>query len=241
MKSEWAAQTGNRALYAPDRTAYLRSGFRKGRPRVLISMAKAPAAERDAKEAAIVRAARETFLAQGYDAASMDQIALAAGVSKRTVYNRFRSKEDLFAAAIEESCREILPVDIAAIEASLSVEEFISEMAHAFMRGILAPEALALRRIAAFEAGRNPALGHTYLAHGPAFMAATFAPVLERSARREGFVIDDVETAIYQLGALISEPLYTEALLGAAPADLDAAIDKQIASGIKAFWRIYKQ
>lgn len=202
-------------------------------------MAKPPAPERDAKEAAIVAAARETFLAHGYDSASMDQIALAAGVSKRTVYNRFRSKEELFAAAIEESCRQILPVDAAAIEASLSAEQFVSEMAHAFLRGVLAPEALALRRIAAFEAGRNPALGKTYLAHGPAYMAATYAPILERIAKREGLKIDDVETAIYQLGALISEPLFTEALLGAAPANLDAAIDEQIASGIRAFWRIY--
>ncbi len=202
-------------------------------------MAKTPAPERDAKEAAIIAAARATFLAHGYDAASMDQIALAAGVSKRTVYNRFRSKEELLAAAIEDTCRQILPVDMAAIEASMSAEQFVSEMAHAFLRGILEPEALALRRIAAFEAGRNPSLGKSYLAHGPAYMAATFAPILERIAKREGLKIDDVETAIYQLGALISEPLYTEVLLGAAPRDLDRAIDEQIASGIKAFWRIY--
>jgi len=202
-------------------------------------MAKAPAPERDAKEAAIVAAARATFLTHGFDAASMDQIALAASVSKRTVYNRFRSKEELFAAAIEESCRQILPVDIDAIEASLTAEQFVGEMAHMFLRGVLSPEGLALRRIAAFEAGRNPSLGRVYLAHGPAYMAATFAPILERIAKREGLRIDDVETAIYQLGALISEPLYTEALLGAVPDDLEGAIDKQIESGIGAFWRIY--
>ncbi len=66
----------------------------------------------DEKEAAIIEAARETFLARGFDAASMDAIALNAGVSKRTVYNRFRSKEELFAAAITETCRRILPLDI---------------------------------------------------------------------------------------------------------------------------------
>lgn len=202
------------------------------------AMAEPPAA-RDAKGAAIIAAARETFLAQGYDGASMDQIALTAGVSKRTVYNRFRSKEELFAAAIEESCRAVLPVDIAAIEASLSTERFVRQMAHTFLQGVLAPEALALRRIAAFEAGRNPALGRSYLEHGPAFMAAAFAPILERTAKREGIRIADVETAIYQLGALISEPLYTEVLLGAVPPDLERAIDEQIERGLDAFWRIY--
>ncbi len=206
---------------------------------MLIYAVKGPAPIRDAKEAAIIAAARATFLTHGYDGASMDQIALAASVSKRTVYNRFRSKEELFAAAIEESCRQILPVDIDAIEASLPTREFVREMARVFLRGILQPEALALRRIAAFEAGRNPAIGRSYLEHGLALMAATFAPVLERTARREGIRIDDVETAIFQLGALISEPLFTEMLLGAAPDDLDAAIEKQIEQGLDAFWRIY--
>jgi TetR/AcrR family transcriptional repressor of mexJK operon len=198
----------------------------------------APAAI-DAKEAAIIDAARKTFLAHGYDGASMDEIALTAAVSKRTVYNRFRSKEELFAATIEESCRRILPVDIDAIEQSLSTEAFTSELAHLFLRGMLHPEALALRRIASFEAGRNPALGRLYYEHGPAYMTAAFGPILKRAADREGIEIDDVETALHQLGALIMEPLYTEALLGVAPTDLEPAIDRQIALGLAAFWKIY--
>lgn len=208
---------------------------------MLTSIATPPAHQRDAKEAAIIAAARETFLAHGYDSASMDQIALAASVSKRTVYNRFRSKEELFAASIEESCRQVLPVDIAAIEASMPVDDFVAEMATTVVRGVLNPEALALRRIASFEAGRNPALGKTYLAHGPAFMAATFAPVLDRIARREGIVIPNIETAVYQLGALITEPLYTEMLLGATPPDLEMAISEQVKTGVAAFWRIYRR
>lgn len=195
--------------------------------------------EIDAKETAIIAAARKTFLAHGYDGASMDEIALAAAVSKRTVYNRFRSKEELFAATIEDSCRRILPIDIEAIEKSLSTEAFTRELAHLFLRGMLHPEALALRRIASFEAGRNPALGRLYHDHGPAYMTAAFAPILKRAADREGIVIDDVEVALHQLGALIMEPLYTEALLGVAPADLEPAIDRQIERGLAAFWKIY--
>lgn len=201
--------------------------------------ASAAAAEIDAKEAAIVAAARKTFLLHGYDGASMDEIALAAAVSKRTVYNRFRSKEELFAATIEDSCRRILPVDIDTIEKSLSTQAFTSELAHLFLRGMLHPEALALRRIASFEAGRNPALGRLYYDHGLAYMMAAFAPILKRAAEREGIAIADVETALHVLGALIMEPLYTEALLGVAPDDLEPAIDRQIERGLAAFWKIY--
>jgi TetR/AcrR family transcriptional repressor of mexJK operon len=200
--------------------------------------ASAIAAE-DQKETAIIEAARKTFLSRGFDAASMDAIALVAGVSKRTVYNRFRSKEELFAAAILETCKRILPVDVEAIEATLSPEEFIRAMARLFVRGILEPEALALKRIAAFEAGRTPELGKSYLEHGPRYMADACAPMLERLAAKGALRINDPKRAIWQLGALLTEPLYTEVLMGDPPADLERAIDVQIDSGIRAFMKLY--
>ncbi|MDT9000682.1 TetR/AcrR family transcriptional regulator [Paucibacter sp. APW11] len=51
----------------------------------------------DRKRQAIVRAAVEEFRSQGFARTSMDGVAAAAGVSKRTVYNHFPSKEELFA------------------------------------------------------------------------------------------------------------------------------------------------
>jgi len=198
----------------------------------------APTAE-DLKEAAIIDAARKTFLARGFDAASMDAIALAAGVSKRTVYNRFRSKEELFAAAILETCKRILPVDVADIEAHLPPETFLREMCRRFVRGVLEPEAIALRRIASFEAARTPALGRSYMQHGPRWMAEICTPMLDRLAARGLLRPSPPPQAIWQLGALIAEPLYTEVLMGDAPDDLDAAIDAQIETGLEAFLRIY--
>ena len=51
----------------------------------------------DRKHQAIIQAAIDEFRTHGFGATSMDRIALAAGVSKRTVYNHFPSKEALFA------------------------------------------------------------------------------------------------------------------------------------------------
>ncbi|SFU47756.1 TetR/AcrR family transcriptional regulator [Pseudoduganella namucuonensis] len=56
----------------------------------------------DRKRQAIVEAALAEFRAHGFDATSMDKIAAAAGVSKRTVYNHFPSKDDLFAHILNE-------------------------------------------------------------------------------------------------------------------------------------------
>ncbi|WP_338769447.1 TetR/AcrR family transcriptional regulator [Massilia sp. METH4] len=56
----------------------------------------------DRKRAAIVQAAIAEFRANGFEATSMDRVAATAGVSKRTVYNHFPSKDDLFAQILQE-------------------------------------------------------------------------------------------------------------------------------------------
>ena len=53
------------------------------------------------KRAAVIEAATEEFLTYGYFGTSMDRIAEAANVSKRTVYDHFPSKEDLFSGDLE--------------------------------------------------------------------------------------------------------------------------------------------
>ncbi|QHI97791.1 TetR family transcriptional regulator [Xylophilus rhododendri] len=51
----------------------------------------------DRKRAAIVQAAVAEFRAHGFEATSMDRVAASAEVSKRTLYNHFSSKDELFA------------------------------------------------------------------------------------------------------------------------------------------------
>lgn len=67
-------------------------------------MNRKPAPDRltDRKRAAIVTAAVTEFRQSGFEATSMDRIAASAGVSKRTVYNHFPSKEALFAQILQE-------------------------------------------------------------------------------------------------------------------------------------------
>lgn len=49
----------------------------------------------------MLNAARELFVNEGYELASVDAIAARAGVSKRTVYDHFGDKETVFAAVFE--------------------------------------------------------------------------------------------------------------------------------------------
>ncbi|WP_201193353.1 TetR/AcrR family transcriptional regulator [Pseudomonas fluorescens] len=62
----------------------------------------APQRLTDRKREAIIQAAIAEFRDNGFDITSMDKIAATAGVSKRTVYNHFPSKEELFAEILNQ-------------------------------------------------------------------------------------------------------------------------------------------
>ncbi len=84
-----------------------------------------------AKRATILEGAVRVFTKNGFDASSMDRIAEVAGVSKRTVYNHFPSKEILFQAIVADFLKqrdEIKPVRYAP---DVSLEEQLKEFAKA--------------------------------------------------------------------------------------------------------------
>lgn len=63
---------------------------------------------RRARRAQLLEVALEVFVEQGYHAASMDEIAERAGVSKPVVYQHFPGKLDLYLALLESSCDEVV-------------------------------------------------------------------------------------------------------------------------------------
>src|SRR5437588_172704 len=58
-----------------------------------------------ATAAALLDAAAETFAQRGFEAATMDEIAERVGLTKGALYYRYKSKEDLFIALLDERCR----------------------------------------------------------------------------------------------------------------------------------------
>jgi AcrR family transcriptional regulator len=67
------------------------------------------------KLAAVLRGARTVFGREGYAPASIEAIASEAGVSTRTIYNHFESKEQLFAAILQESATQVSDGFIASV------------------------------------------------------------------------------------------------------------------------------
>ena len=63
---------------------------------------------RSARRAQLLESALDVFVANGYHAAAMDDIAERAGVSKPVLYQHFPSKLELYLALLDKSCDEVI-------------------------------------------------------------------------------------------------------------------------------------
>lgn len=88
---------------------------------------------RAVRERQMMDAAVHTFGQRGYQAASMDEIAELAGVSKPLVYLYLNSKEELFVACIRREARALLGAVAAAVEGDLPPRERLWAGALAFL------------------------------------------------------------------------------------------------------------
>src|ERR1700676_4661712 len=86
----------------------------------------------NAKRRQIIEGARAVFLAQGFDAASMNDIARKAGVSKGTLYVYFDSKEALFVAIADEQCHKQAESVFVLDEADRDVAGVLTRLGNAF-------------------------------------------------------------------------------------------------------------
>jgi AcrR family transcriptional regulator len=87
---------------------------------------------RRARRAQLLSAALEVFVAQGYHAAAMDDIAERAGVSKPVLYQHFPGKLDLYLALLDQSCDQIISNAGRALESTDDNKQRVTATMHAF-------------------------------------------------------------------------------------------------------------
>ena len=175
------------------------------------------AALMDRKRAVIVGAAMEAFLDAGYAEASVNQIAADAGVSIKTLYRHFESKDDLFSAVMQAACGNIGDEGGAeppppwydeppATALAMAGEEYLS---HALSR-----EQLALYQVVTRDSRRFPEVGRRYQEEVVGGAAAKFGGYLDLWAGREGWTIRDKTAASQAFAGLLKAGVFDEALQG---------------------------
>jgi AcrR family transcriptional regulator len=158
------------------------------------------AAEDDsAKRRQIIEGAREVFLAQGFDAASMGEIARAAGVSKGTLYVYFKNKEELFAAIVDQECSVQAEQVFGLDRDNPDLEASLTQCGIAFVKFICREEKASAVRIVMAIADRMPEIGRKFYEHGPAVGITKLAAFLKTKVDDGTLVIEDCEVAAAQL------------------------------------------
>ena len=108
----------------------------------------APQRLTDRKREAIIQAAIVEFRANGFDITSMDKIAATAGVSKRTVYNHFPSKEELFAEILNQLWTRLTAEKETPYQAGLALRDQLRPLLMAKLRMLGDDNFLDLARVA---------------------------------------------------------------------------------------------
>jgi TetR/AcrR family transcriptional repressor of mexJK operon len=193
-----------------------------------------PAAKRSAapRHRAILDGAKSVFLEHGFGGASMDEVALAAGVSKMTVYRYFASKEELFAGVITDLCDRIV-VDNLEVVSQQPPEQALAAYARALVAIIFAPETVELHRIVVAESRRFPALGKFFYESGPQGCIDVLAAYLERNLTHPELMIDEPREAAQEFLDLLRGYPHLRLLLGLDTAPASDEIDKRVAAAVR--------
>ena len=152
----------------------------------------------NAKRRQIMAGARDLFLAQGFDAASMGEIARTAGVSKGTLYVYFDSKEQLFEAIVTDECNRLTERVFSLDPEDRDVEAVLTRLGRAYFGLLTRPEAMAAVRTVISIAERMPEIGRKFYGSGPARGVATLGHYLESQVAAGILQVDDCDLAAAQ-------------------------------------------
>ncbi|MEV4559127.1 TetR/AcrR family transcriptional regulator [Kitasatospora sp. NPDC049285] len=197
------------------------------------------------KRLAITRAARTVFGREGFTRCSVDAIAAEAGVSKRTVYNHFADKEQLFQTVILEGATEV-----AADHAALADRHFrkivdlradLTDFASDRVAGLtgFAEHWALVRTIEAEATHINPAVLDAWQEAGPRESYRELTRWMAEFADRGLLEIADPGQAAGHFSQLTFMAVAQLTFYGALPLD-ERRADELTASGVDAFLRIYR-
>lgn len=184
----------------------------------------------EARKELIVRLSAPYFLDKGYDNVTMNDIILAAGGSKATIYSLFGSKEGLFDEVVRLMASEV-SVSIE-VNAPGTIEEQLRQLGRSFLVLILHPKVLEFHRLMVSMGKSFPAKSKLFYEAGPLSAAQNVAGWIARhqksGALRAG---DSYDLAVLFMDMLIGQhqlAMLTNQILHVSEAEIDRKVDNAV-------------
>ncbi|WP_293761569.1 TetR/AcrR family transcriptional regulator [uncultured Aquitalea sp.] len=186
----------------------------------------------------MVATAAEVFLERGYEATSMAEICARVGGSKATLYNYFKSKEELFLMVMKMLAEEKLMQAFGRLVPGGDIAAALRAFGEHYLSVILGPEMLAMRSIIAGELVRA-GIAQQFYDNGPrqgwGKVAAFLETEMEAGRLRQA---DPWQAAMHYL-ALIQAEYQAAFIIGVISPEDMALLPRRVGDGVEVFMASY--
>lgn len=188
----------------------------------------------------VLAGARDVFMADGFEGASVDEIAKVAQVSKATLYKYFPDKQVLFMEVARVECERQASTAHDTIDMSGPPRDVMGQAGRHFLRFITSKLGQQIFRICVAESDRFPEIGRHFYASGPAVMRAEMAAYFEVAEDRGEMKIENRPLAADQFGELCKAELFPQLMFGVINEVTTADIDRVVDSAVETFLARYE-
>jgi AcrR family transcriptional regulator len=185
-----------------------------------------------ARRQAFLQAAREVFLEQGYEAASVNDVVRRAGGSLATLYAQFGNKEGLFFAVLQDQHERFTRAITPDCVDHLPLEEGLQAIGERYVRGLVARDNISFYRIMIGEARKFPDQMRRYFSTGGADKVTS---VLANFLCARGVMTDDPEYGASLLQQYWRSRHHYRAVVDDAYQVADKDISEHVARSIRIF------
>jgi len=187
----------------------------------------------------VLSGAATVFLRDGFEGASVDEIAREAGVSKATLYSYFSDKRVLFLEVARIECARQTDAAITEIDFDRGVEDVLRLAARKMMAFFISDFGRQVYRVCVAESERFPELAREFYHSGPMRGQKALRSYLEGAVADGFLVIEDLDLAAAQFPALCKAELHHKLTFGIQTAFTDAEIDRIVNGAIDMFMTRY--
>ena len=198
-----------------------------------------PAIRRGRKFDQVIEGARTVFLRDGFEGASVDDIAREGGVSKATLYSYFPDKRLMFMEVARLECRRQADEAIETIDFGQPPEVVLSIAAHQILEFMLSDLGQGVYRLVVAEGARFPELARGFYESGPGFVHLTLMDYMSKAVARGELEIDDIDLAAHLFAELCKADLHSKICFRVAQAPLAADKERVVRGAVAMFLARY--
>ncbi|MFT6674935.1 MAG: AcrR family transcriptional regulator [Sulfitobacter sp.] len=187
----------------------------------------------------VLAGAREVFMADGFEGASVDEIARVAAVSKATLYSYFPDKRLLFMEVANAECCRQAGAAMDNINMDAPPREVLTQTGLHFVRFITSTFGQQVFCMCVAEKDRFPELGQQFYSSGPEVIRAEMAAYFKLAEGRGELRVDDPLLAADQFSELCKADIWTRLIFGVVKTVSEAEIDRVVHSAVDTFLARY--